>query len=160
MASEEKNNLTNHLDHGLYGDKQLNPDEQNKYLGVFKERVYFSMTVEQLKKNRLLEEWKLAIKKYPHATLLLNGNLPIDLLTPFLKLAHDNNYSVQLKNDARYKISNDNLAIVLSSTKAVDNPNQNIKSLNINDSKTENIGDCNNTSTKKSWWQKLFKGRS
>lgn len=146
-----EDNLTRHLDHGRYGDQQLNPDEQNMYLGVFKERVYYTMTVAQLKEDTYLPNWQQALKNYPQATLLLNGALDIELLTPYLKLAHQSNFSVQLKNNDYYLTTPNSNAMVLVSNAVVPQPAQNISTIKLA-SKTNSV-------IKIPWWQKIFKGR-
>ena len=42
--------LEKRLDTGMYGTPRVNPDEQRKYLGTFRERCYLSMTVTEMKK--------------------------------------------------------------------------------------------------------------
>ncbi|MCM0598210.1 DUF1694 domain-containing protein [Periweissella fabalis] len=153
MSTEETNNLSQHLDHARYGDQQLHPDEQNMYLGSFKERVYFVMTVTELNQDGYLPEWQIALTKYTDATLLLNGNLPIDTLTPFLNLAKKENFPVQLKNDSRYRITPTSVAIALVNLiEVVANPAQPISNLR------QPIESATPTQPKLSWWQKLFKG--
>ena len=43
--------LEKRLDTGMYGTPRVNPDEQRKYLGTFRERCYLSMTVAEMKKK-------------------------------------------------------------------------------------------------------------
>ena len=45
MADRE---TQDYLSKGIYGNKKTNPDERNKYFGSLRERVYLSMTTEQL----------------------------------------------------------------------------------------------------------------
>ena len=47
MSQDE---LKKHLDSGRYGAPKVNPDEQKKYMGTFRERCYVTMTIEQMKK--------------------------------------------------------------------------------------------------------------
>lgn len=148
----DENNLSRHLDHSRYGDQQLNPSEQNHYLGTFRERVYYSMTVAQFNDSQYLTAWQTALKQHPHAHLLLNGNLPTEALTPYLKLAKNNDYAVQIKTDTVYHTDAENIAVVLIATEAVTNPDQNIATL-----LPKQNADVNKPS-QKSWWEKLFKG--
>lgn len=155
MPTDETNNLSQHLDHARYSDQQLNPDEQNAYLGSFKERVYFIMTVAQLNQDNYLQEWQAAFKQQPTATLLINGNLPIDQLTPFLNLAKHTNFPIQLKTDARYHTAPENVALALVNlTTAVSKPAQSILSL-----RQQSPEPAAPAQPKLSWWQKLFKGK-
>ena len=43
--------LEKRLDTGMYGTPRVNPDEQRKYLGTFRERCYLNMTVAEMKKR-------------------------------------------------------------------------------------------------------------
>ena len=45
MAQDD---VKSHLDKGLYGTPLVNPEEQHKYLGTFRERCYLSMTVAEM----------------------------------------------------------------------------------------------------------------
>lgn len=43
-----KDDVQSHLDKGMYGTPLVNPEEQNKYMGTFRERCYLSMTVAEM----------------------------------------------------------------------------------------------------------------
>ena len=44
-----KDDVQSHLDKGMYGTPLVNPEEQHKYMGTFRERCYLSMTVAEMK---------------------------------------------------------------------------------------------------------------
>ena len=97
MAKDE---LQQHLDKGRYGSPRINPEEQRKYLGTFRERCFVSMTIREMKNNQdrhyLIEE----IKKHPEGKLLINGAVPDTLQSEFIGLASKNAADFTIINDA------------------------------------------------------------
>lgn len=93
MAKDE---LQQHLDKGRYGSPRINPEEQRKYLGTFRERCFVSMTIREMKNNQdrhyLIEE----IKKHPEGKLLINGAVPDTLQSEFIGLASKTQQILQL----------------------------------------------------------------
>lgn len=83
MADE----LQKHLEKGQYGAPKLNPDEQRRYLGTFRERCYISMTVSQMQdgRNQTLLEKHLA--DHSDSSLLINGQLPESLQSRYIALS-------------------------------------------------------------------------
>lgn len=47
--------LQNHMNKGMYGTPQINPDERRKYLGTFRERVDVVITFEELNNPESLQ---------------------------------------------------------------------------------------------------------
>ena len=45
--------LQQHLDKSLYGAPKINPEEQAKYLGTFRERCLLSMTKSEMQNPKL-----------------------------------------------------------------------------------------------------------
>lgn len=70
MAQDD---VKSHLDKGLYGTPLVNPEEQHKYLGTFRERCYLSMTVAEMIQPKNKENFLKELKKHPDASILLNG---------------------------------------------------------------------------------------
>ncbi len=71
----------------LGGTPLLKPDEQNKYLGTFKERCVAVLSKDQGSKERLQELLKGEIEKHPGGRLLINDELPSDQQEIYLQLA-------------------------------------------------------------------------
>lgn len=115
MAKDE---LQQHLDKGRYGSPRINPDEQRKYLGTFRERCFVSMTVREMdcKKDRenLIEE----IKKHPEGKLLINGEVNEKLQKEFIALASKNATDFTIVNDATVE-SEDSIGVLLVTDHAV-----------------------------------------
>ncbi|WP_035053579.1 YueI family protein [Carnobacterium pleistocenium] len=106
-----------YLTKGIYGNKKTNPDERNKYFGSLRERVYLSMTVEQLVSNDYLESLKKEIQLHPNQQLLLNGQIDMNLLSPYIKLSQENDCSFRIVSDEGAQRSP--LGLIYVSTNAV-----------------------------------------
>ena len=78
--------LEKRLDTGMYGTPRVNPDEQRKYLGTFRERCYLSMTVTEMKKKDNQKTLLNALPDYQGALVLLNGKLPESIQTDYITL--------------------------------------------------------------------------
>lgn len=78
--------LQKRLDQGIYGTPQLNPDEQRRYLGTFRERCYLQMTCAQMKEPVWQQQLQKYITDYTQATCLLNGALSETIQTPYIQL--------------------------------------------------------------------------
>ncbi|MBT2731726.1 YueI family protein [Carnobacterium sp. ISL-102] len=106
-----------YLSKGIYGNKKTNPDERNKYFGSLRERVYLSMTIEQLISNDYLESLKKEIQLHPNQQLLLNGQVDMNLLSPYIKLSQENDCSFRIVSDEGAQRSP--LGLIYVSTDAV-----------------------------------------
>ncbi|WP_239254583.1 YueI family protein [Listeria ilorinensis] len=80
-------NIEDYLEHGMYGNLEVNPAEQKKYLGTFRERVIIAMTRKEVMNKNLLLSLEEKIKAHPQAKMLLNGDLGYPNLRPFIALA-------------------------------------------------------------------------
>ncbi|WP_099222303.1 YueI family protein [Listeria costaricensis] len=80
-------NIEDYLEHGMYGNLEVNPAEQKKYLGTFRERVIVAMTREEVLGKKLLPSLEEKIKAHPQAKMLLNGELGYPNLRPYITLA-------------------------------------------------------------------------
>lgn len=96
MADRE---TQDYLSKGIYGNKKTNPDERNKYFGSLRERVYLSMTIEQLMSNEYLDALKKEIRLHPQQQLLLNGQIDMSKLSPYIKISQDTDCSFRIVSD-------------------------------------------------------------
>ncbi len=78
--------VQSYLEKGLYGTPQLKPEEQKKYLGTFRERVYFVMTMDEMATMENQAILKQVINDHPKELLLLNGTLADALQTSYLEI--------------------------------------------------------------------------
>lgn len=82
-------NLEDYLNQGVYGKKEINPEEKRKFLGTFRERVVVALTVSQLYKPKVYAEVEQAMKGNRGAKLLLNGSVDYQFLSKYVKIAND-----------------------------------------------------------------------
>lgn len=88
-----------YLSKGIYGNKKTNPDERNKYFGSLRERVYLSMTIEQLISGDYIDALKQEIQLHSNQQLLLNGQIDMSKLSPYIKLCQEYNCSFRIVSD-------------------------------------------------------------
>lgn len=82
------NNVQDYLNKGMYGSNQTNPDERRKYLGSLRERIYLTMTIEQVLSNNYIDALKKEIQLHPDNTLLLNASIDMEYLSPYIQLSN------------------------------------------------------------------------
>ncbi|EHL73822.1 YueI family protein [Bacillus smithii] len=80
------------LKEGLYGKKELKPEERKRFLGTFRERVEGALTISQVQEPDIYPEVKEWIRK-PGVRLLLNGKIDYSHISKYVRLANDQNIS-------------------------------------------------------------------
>lgn len=113
--------LQQHLDKGRYGTPLVNPDEQHKYMGTFRERCYLSMTIAQMKNSTDKDSFLTELKKHEDATILLNGQMPESLQGEYIQLATKNNAKFTVVNDF-VEAKPDSFGLLLVAKEAVNEP--------------------------------------
>ena len=102
MSQSNDNSVNQRLDQSVNGAPMLNPDEQRKYLGTFRERVSLAIKIKDLKRTNAIAGFKREIKSHPHYQLIINGNLDQSLIEPYLQTASQNNVKFTIKTDSFY----------------------------------------------------------
>ncbi|SEK31303.1 Uncharacterized protein YueI [Carnobacterium iners] len=105
-------NMQNYLSKGMYGAHQTKPDERQKYLGSLRERIYLSITIEQLSSTDYSKEVKKEITQHPKNTLLFNGSVDIKDLDSYIKLSNQLDCSFRIVTDENAEKSNIGLVYV------------------------------------------------
>ncbi|WP_303754074.1 YueI family protein [Enterococcus sp. S86.2] len=113
--------LQQHLDKGRYGTPLVNPDEQHKYMGTFRERCYLSMTIAQMKNPTDKDSFLTELKKHEDATILLNGQMPESIQGEYIQLATKNNAKFTVVNDF-VDANPDSFGLLLVAKEAVNEP--------------------------------------
>ncbi|MFD1417733.1 YueI family protein [Companilactobacillus keshanensis] len=80
-------NVEDYIKKNIFGKPQLKPDEKNKFLGNFAERVAIALTVAQLKNTSNIKLVEDIMKKYPHYHLYLNGKIDSYILDNYIQLS-------------------------------------------------------------------------
>jgi uncharacterized protein YueI len=145
-----KDDLQQRLDKGMYGTPLINPEEQHKYMGTFRERCYLTMTVAEMKvaRNRqhLLEE----LKKHPETTVLLNGSISSDLQGTYVKLLNDQGVRFTIVNNF-VENEPDALGLIVAAKEAVNEP-----VIDVEEKYPAPAPEATKEPQKKSFWQRLF----
>ncbi|WP_461240370.1 YueI family protein [Paucilactobacillus sp. N302-9] len=149
--SEEQNQMDQHMQSAMYGTPEVNPDEQRKYLGTFRERVSLTITVGQLKSQDWQAAFKQEITTNPNYIAIFNGNIGSSLIKPYMHLATTQGVNFTLKTDPKYRVSDDNFGVVVTAKTAI-----HVSPVDVAKKYPAPIADTT-TTPKKSFWQKLFK---
>lgn len=110
-------NLDDYLQQGMYGYKEINPDERRKFLGTLRERVVIALTQGQVREENIFIEVEDAIKSNREATLLLNGNIDYSHLSKYIKLASKYNVEYTVVTNIEH---NSEIGLVVALDYAVD----------------------------------------
>ncbi|WP_163540069.1 YueI family protein [Gracilibacillus sp. YIM 98692] len=137
-----KKQLDDYIQEGIYGAKETNPDERRRYLGSLRERVVLALKKTEIRGKKGLYELEEAMRQYPDATMLMNGNMSVRFFKPYRDAAkkHHISYTSVTNRDAKTTYG-----IILAMDNAIDKKNIHIKHETQRKRKD-----------KKSWWQKLF----
>jgi uncharacterized protein YueI len=111
--------LDPHVAAGLYGTPKINPDEQRKYLGTFRERVYAAQTIATMGDATYMSVWQEQIRTHQDGTLLINGHVDSDIVDQYMKLATSGRIGFTLVTNPDYKTDPDRIGVVLAAKTAV-----------------------------------------
>lgn len=109
--------MDDYIQQGIYGEKEINPDEKRRFLGTFRERVIIALTKSQVRKKKVYSEVISAIKENPKAKLYLNGNMRYSYLSKYIKTAskHGNPYTMTTNKEY-----DSDIGLVLAHNYAID----------------------------------------
>ncbi|UOQ84213.1 YueI family protein [Gracilibacillus salinarum] len=140
MANKE---IDEYIQEGIYGEKELHPDQKRQYLGTYRERVILVMTKPQIRGEKGLKELKELFMQNRDGTLRLNGNMNTKFFKPYRELASQYHitytYVSNIEADSEY-------GLVFSTDYAVDKEDIQLKEENNESTETK----------QKSWFKKLF----
>lgn len=124
---DKNTNVDSRLQSAIHGTPKINPDEQRKYLGTFRERVVLTMTVAQIKNNQYRDDFIREMKANSDKSLLINGNLSQNLIGPYMKAASQFSIQFTIKTDSIYATNDKDLALVLTAKQAMNRDNIDIE---------------------------------
>jgi uncharacterized protein YueI len=145
--------LEKRLDTGMYGTPRVNPDEQRKYLGTFRERCYLSMTVAEMKKKDNQETLQAILPKYQGALVLINGKLAESIQTTYIALITKQQNDFRIVTDAQ-KADPESIGLLIVANEAVDEEVIDIEKKYPQEADTASKEE--NTKEKKPFWEKFF----
>ncbi|GIN85557.1 hypothetical protein J6TS2_19430 [Heyndrickxia sporothermodurans] len=109
-------NIDDYLQKGIYGEKQIKPEEKRKFLGTYRERVIVALKNSQVMENKVYNEIERLMKGNPQAKMLLNGELNYSFLSKYIQLAQKYNYSYSIVTNNE---STTNIGLVLAHDYAI-----------------------------------------
>ncbi|CAJ2235624.1 hypothetical protein BGL38_00625 [Fructilactobacillus sanfranciscensis] len=145
----ENENVQNRLDQAMNGGTpKINPDEQRRYLGTFKERVSLAITDSEVLNPEAIAEVENLIKNDNNLTIKINGNISPNMQSPYIKIATQNNAKFTLNTDKIYGTNPNDYAVVVAAKDAINQEDIEFHEKAISSKPKEE--------TKKTFWQKLF----
>ncbi|UQS86817.1 YueI family protein [Nicoliella spurrieriana] len=118
MANND-NDVNSRLEQSTVGTPKINPDEQRKYLGTFRERVSLAIMIQDLGTPQAQQALETEIKAHPDYQLLVNGQVGQDQIGPFMKLASQNNVKFTIRTDSFYFTNPDSYGVVYAAASAI-----------------------------------------
>ncbi|MFB6468547.1 YueI family protein [Cytobacillus sp. Hz8] len=112
-----KAKLDDYIEQGIYGAKQIKPDERRKFLGTIRERVVITLTTSQVMEAEPYPEVLNAMKENKKAQLLLNGNLDYSYHSKYIKRVTELSMEYTMVNNKDY---HSELGLVLAYDYAID----------------------------------------
>jgi len=102
------------------GTPKINPDEQSRYLGTFRERVIVAVKVSQLGSTAIQSAFATSLKSHSIGKVLIDQNLAGDYFAKYVGLATQSKHPFTLLSDATKSHQQDDLiAVLLAANTAV-----------------------------------------
>jgi len=112
--------IDDYLQQGIYGKKEINPDERRKFLGTLRERVVIALKQSQVREDGTYQEVDVALRENKMAHLFLNGNMDYEYISKYKKLADKYGVDFTIVTNKEY---NSELGLVLAFDYAIDKEN-------------------------------------
>lgn len=139
-----KKDIEDYLQEGIYGAREIKPDEKRKYLGTYRERVILALTKSQVRGKKGLAELENSMVKFPNSRLLMNGNMSFHFFKPYRELASKNGiFYTSITN----REAESDYGIILTEKTAID-----VEDILL----AEEEKPAKKEKQNKSWWKKLF----
>lgn len=84
-----KPTVDDYLQQGIYGPKELKPEEKRLYLGTYRERVIIVLTQLQVSEENVYKEVEQSMQKNRQAHLFLNGHMNYSFLSKYIQKANE-----------------------------------------------------------------------
>lgn len=110
-------NVEDYLKEGIYGQKEIKPDERRKFLGTLRERVVIALTQAQVRETGTYSQVEEQMKEYPNAQVFLNGNMNYQYLSKYTKICSKYDIEYTMVTNKEY---NSELGLVLAVDEAID----------------------------------------
>lgn len=136
------------LQEGIYGAREIRPDERRKFLGTLRERVVVGLTDKQVKKQGIYAEVEELLKIHPQARLLFNGDIDYVYFSHYIELAEKHGIDYRFVSDQE---SDTEIGLVLAYDHAVD-----LEEIYVKDQPNEDTKEAPPSSGISSFFKKFF----
>lgn len=116
---EHNDDVNERLKNEIYGQPKIKPDEQRRYMGTFRERVWLTISIQEIQEHDWTAAFQKELQKHLDCLVIINGNIDDRYTSKYLTLANQLQVDFTIKTGAEIKTGADNLAIVLTDHKAV-----------------------------------------
>lgn len=116
-----------YLKDNVFGKPQLKPDEKNKFLGNFQERVAIALTISEVKNRDNKKIVEKVMTQNPDSHMYINGDMDQATMGIFIALAAAKNYKFTIISQEKVRTesekSDNDMGIVIANEKEpVKNP--------------------------------------
>ena len=101
------------------GQPKINPDEQRRYLGTFRERVIAAVKKSQLNSPAIQAQFEATLKQHTDGKVLISQPLAGDLFTTYVRMAVATNHPFTLLSTNDATTEDDPIAVLLAADEAV-----------------------------------------
>ncbi|MEX0380088.1 DUF1694 domain-containing protein [Leuconostoc sp. MS02] len=105
----------------LGGQSQINPDEQRRYLGTFRERVVVAVKASQLGNTHIQSQFETALRSHSMGKVLIDQSIAGDNFSAYVAIATRTKHPFTLlSHTSDVSFQDDPIAILLAADTAVD----------------------------------------
>ncbi|WP_442597772.1 YueI family protein [Neobacillus sp. D3-1R] len=83
----ERDKVDEYLQQGMYGPKEIKPEERRRFLGTLRERIVVALTIAQVREGKVNSQLEKIMKENPKAHVFLNGQIEYTSLSKFIQMA-------------------------------------------------------------------------
>jgi uncharacterized protein YueI len=84
----DRDKVEEYLQTGMYGPKEIKPEERKRFLGTLRERIVVALTQQQVRGRTVMTELERVMKENSKAHLYLNGQIEYAVLSNYIKIAN------------------------------------------------------------------------
>lgn len=116
---KNEGDVNQRLKNEIYGQPKIKPDEQRRFMGTFRERVWLTISVSEIQERDWIRTFDEILQKHPNSLVIINGNIDDRFTSKYLTAANQLNVDFTIKTGAEVKTGADDLAIVVTAHEAV-----------------------------------------
>jgi uncharacterized protein YueI len=87
VGNLERGKVDEYLQQGIYGPKEIKPEERKRFLGTLRERIVVALTQAQVRGNEVDSQLEKIMKENQRAHMYLNGQMEYSTLSRYIKMA-------------------------------------------------------------------------